>query len=222
MFYVIVLKIHVINCQGFLVLFRSTSDTIVAGMLLSLAYLKAIQWLAPFKDPVMNRIKETSLWQIFFVFFIALLIKMDDVNSDMLVVCLMLVFFANFWILLGQYLVQYCGRHLCVPDTAARRVGNNVMGAVEMQNVTTSLVLSSDKSSCLVNNDAMREGSGEDGISTVGGSGGHHVCVAASVTGPPPAVAAAGSQGQGQSSLSSDMHTAVGHTQTHSPFHPTT
>ena len=74
------------NHQGFLVLFRSTSDTIVAGMLLSLAYLKAIQWLAPFKDPALNRIKETSIWQIFFVFMIALLIKMDDIDSDFLVV----------------------------------------------------------------------------------------------------------------------------------------
>jgi hypothetical protein len=69
------------HCQGFLVLFQSTSDTIVAGMLLSLVYLKAIQWLAPFKDPMLNRIKETSVWQIFFVFLIALLIKMNDIDS---------------------------------------------------------------------------------------------------------------------------------------------
>jgi hypothetical protein len=43
--------------SGLSLLFRSTSDTIVAGMLLSLAYLKAIQRLAPFKDPALNRIK---------------------------------------------------------------------------------------------------------------------------------------------------------------------
>jgi hypothetical protein len=110
--------------KGFLVLFRSTSDTIVAGMLLSLAYLKAIQWLAPFKDPALNLMKETSIWQIFFVFMIAQLIKMDDIDSDFLAICLMLVFFVNFLILLGQYLVQCCGRHhVCVPDTAASQEG---------------------------------------------------------------------------------------------------
>lgn len=93
-------------------LFQSTSDTIVAGMVLSLIYLKMIQLLKPFTDPGLNRIKETSIWQIFFVLFIALLLKTRAVNSDFLTVCLLLAFFANFILLLGQYLWQYGLQHL--------------------------------------------------------------------------------------------------------------
>jgi hypothetical protein len=213
------------NRQGFLVLFRSTSDTIVAGMLLSLAYLKAIQWLMPFQDPELNRIKETSIWQIFFVFQIALLIKMDDVDRDLLTACLLFVFFVNILILLVQYLVQCCGRHVCVHSTAAGEVGKD-MGAVEMQK-TSALAISNDAFS---SGSDVREGSGSEDITittTAGGSAGHHVRVtASSVPGPPPAVpTAAGSQSQSQSqsqsSPSSNTHSVVGHSHTHSPFHPT-
>jgi hypothetical protein len=181
------------------VLFRSTSDTIVAGMMLSLVYVKAIQWLTPFKDPALNRIKETSLWQIFFVFFIALLIKMNDVDSDFLLVCLLLVFFVNFLILVGQYLLQWCGRRVCVSHTAAGQELEKDVGSVEMQNHdVTSVVVSPDTSVV----SAVREGGAkEDGTTAAGGTAGH-VCVSA-----------AGSD---------MMHTASGgHTPTHSPFHPT-
>jgi hypothetical protein len=83
-------------------------------MLLSLIYLKLVQLLKPHSDPVLNRIKETSIWQIFFVFLIALLLHTNAVESVFLTVCLMLVFFGNFILLLGQYLVQYWLRHACV------------------------------------------------------------------------------------------------------------
>jgi hypothetical protein len=63
------------------------------GMLLSLAYLKMIQLLKPFTDPELNRIKETSIWQIFFIFLIALLLKTYEVDGGLLTVCLLLVFF---------------------------------------------------------------------------------------------------------------------------------
>jgi hypothetical protein len=208
------------NDQGFLVLFRSTSDTIVAGMLLSLAYLKAILWLAPFKDPALNRIKETSVWQIFFVFLIALLIKMDDIDSDILVVCLMMVFFLNFLIMLGQYLVQCCGRHVCVPDTAASQEagGGDMIGAVEMQSAT-SLVVSPNtlSSSSSVVSAARDISGGEDGTinTTAGGSAGH-----VTVPGLPPAGAGSQSQSHSKSSSASDMHTSVDTHYTHSPFHP--
>ena len=102
------------GAQGFLVLFQSTSDTIVAGMLLSLTYLKMIQLLRPFADHDLNRIKETSIWQIFFVFLIALLLKNRDVNSDILTICLFLIFFLNFFLLLGQSLVQCGQKRSCV------------------------------------------------------------------------------------------------------------
>jgi hypothetical protein len=122
------------------VLFRSTSDTIVAGMLLSLAYLKAIQWLTPFKDPALNRIKETSVWQIFFVFLIALLIKMDDVDSEFLAASLLLVFFANIVIWLGQCLVQCC-EHNAACVSRQVRDGEKVM-KVEMQGSVSPAVSS--------------------------------------------------------------------------------
>jgi len=86
------------------VLFHSTADTIVAGILLTLVYLKTIQLLHPFADQQLNIIKETSLWQIFLVFFIALLIKMNDVNSDFLTASLILTFFANFLLMGWQWM----------------------------------------------------------------------------------------------------------------------
>jgi hypothetical protein len=118
------------------VLFRSTSDTIVAGMLLSLVYLKAIQWLAPFKDPALNRIKETSIWQIFFVFQIALLIKMDDVDRDLLTACLLFVFFVNFFLMLGQYLLQY--GDVCTPTSLSGDAGIEMEKCVSVLSVSMS------------------------------------------------------------------------------------
>jgi hypothetical protein len=85
------------------VLFESTADTIVAGMALSLTYIKVVQLLQPFKDPQLNLIKETSLWQIFFIFLIAMLIKMDEVDSEFLTMCLLLTFFMNFAMLGWQW-----------------------------------------------------------------------------------------------------------------------
>jgi hypothetical protein len=217
-------------CQGFLVLFRSTSDTIVAGMLLSLAYLKAIQWLAPFKDPALNRIKEISVWQIFFVFMIALLIKMDDIDSDFLAVCLLLVFFVNFLILLGQYLVKCCS--VRVPRSGvSRKAGDekNHFEEVEMRAVVSP---ADTLSSSLVNDTGTveEESGSEDGTAgitttttTAGGIiTGHERVAADSVTVSPLAVAAAaGSQSQSQSSSASDMmlHTDTAVEHTHSPLH---
>ena len=81
----------------------------MAGMVLSLTYLKVVQLLQPFTDPWLNQIKETSLWQIFFVFLIALLIEMNDVDRHFLTVCLMLAFFINFIVLGVQWLLRRCG-----------------------------------------------------------------------------------------------------------------
>ena len=126
------------NPQGFLVLFQSTSDTIVAGMLLSLAYLKMVQLLKPYTDQELNRIKETSIWQIFFVFLIALLIKMNDVDKNFLAVCLLLVFFANFAILFGQYLVHRFEWLSCGPQSVTWRAGDGEKEMeVEMESATS-------------------------------------------------------------------------------------
>jgi hypothetical protein len=165
----------------------------VAGMLLSLVYLKAIQWLAPFKDPTLNRIKETSVWQIFFVFTIALLIKMDDIDSDVLTFCLLLAFSINFFIMIGQYLVQSCGRHV-VTTTRRRHVDSTNMNkdstmedGVEME-ITPSSLLPSSSSSSSSSSASITEEEEE------GGAGGRH------------------DSGGGGSDVVADGHT-------HSPFH---
>jgi hypothetical protein len=226
----------VIHRQGFLVLFRSTSDTIVAGMLLSLAYLKAIQWLAPFKDPALTRIKETSVWQIFFVFLIALLIKMDDVDGDFLAVCLILVFFVNFLILLGQYLAQRCGCHACVSRhvSSEQIMGKDMMGAgaVEMQNAASMVVcpdsssLSSSSSTTTVSAVGEQEGGGSKELegattaTTTGGATARSTCSPRPRSSPPPplpssaaCVTTGGAGGAGG---------GAGRGHTHSPLHPTT
>ena len=98
-------------------LFESTADTIVAGIVLSLIYLKAVQLLQPYADEQLNIIKETSLWQIFFVFLIALLIMMDNVDRDFLTVCLLITFFVNILIVGGQLVLHGCIRLNCVGST---------------------------------------------------------------------------------------------------------
>lgn len=114
-----------------MVLFKSTSDTIMAGMMLSLVYLKMVQLLQPFIDPQLNVIKETTLWQIYFVFLIALLIKMDDINSDFLTFCLMLTFFFNFILFGGIRCAQHWKKLNCLSKYTERAPRVN---AVESDN----------------------------------------------------------------------------------------
>lgn len=135
-------------------LFNSTVDTIIAGLMLSLVYLKAVQLLQPFSDPQLNIIKEISLWQIFFVFLIALLIKMNESHYDFLTVCLLVTFFANFILLAGQYVV-----HLllgCIAPTAKtlkRQSCNTSSSAVDALDIEMESVLSMASSS----NDILRK-----------------------------------------------------------------
>jgi hypothetical protein len=210
------------------VLFRSTSDTIVAGMLLSLAYLKAIQWLAPFKDPALTRIKETSVWQIFFVFLIALLIKMDDVDGDFLAVCLILVFFVNFLILLGQYLAQRFGSHACVSRHVASEqiMGKDMMGAgaVEMQNAASMVVCpdsssssSSSSTTTTVSAVGEQEGGGSkelEGATTA--TTARSTCSPRPRSSPPPPLPSSAT------CVTTAAAAGAGRGHTHSPLHPTT
>lgn len=74
--------------------------------MLSLAYLKALQVKKPFIDPELNLIKETSIWQIYFVFLIALMIQIDEIDRMVLTMALMFVFFANIIIFVGKWLAH--------------------------------------------------------------------------------------------------------------------
>ena len=120
-FQMIVVLNFIDNWQGFLALLPTTADIIVAGIVLSLAYLKAIQVLKPYTDPELNRIKETSIWQVFLVFFIALLMKQNEIDRDILTYWLLLVFFANFVYIIGVYALAYLQRRLLI-----HKVLNNV------------------------------------------------------------------------------------------------
>lgn len=144
--------------QGFLVLFHSTWNTVVAGMLLSLTYLKTVQLLRPFKDPELNRIKETSVWQIFFVFLIALLIKTEEIDSNSLTACLLLVFFFHFFLLLGKYVVRYWERR--VAKSPGEADSEAEMVTIKISSTLTSAVMSTGADSLVVNQSGGSSGGG--------------------------------------------------------------
>mgnify|MGYP003386388082 CR=1 FL=1 len=223
-------------------LFQSTSDTIVAGMLLSLTYLKLIQLLQPFTDPGLNRIKETSIWQIFFVFLIALLLKTNAVDSDFLTVCLLLIFFMNFILLVGQYVAQCLLRYACVgvKRDSKRRSGGVEKGGdrdvsmeMEMDRRTTlsaSLpgVMSAITSSGQQKSRGSSRGSSSRGSSSGGAGGGGRGSVEemredAVVTRDPSSTGSTGStsirEDSVRSAVDTDVHTTDQHAQIRSPFH---
>jgi hypothetical protein len=70
---------------------------IVIGLLLSLLFIRLYDSFDPFDDHVVSAVKNLSQWQIFFVFFIALLFKADfsSIDSEALVGCLVFIIFAN-------------------------------------------------------------------------------------------------------------------------------
>ena len=93
-------------CQGFLILIRSTSYKIMVGTWLTLSYLKLVQHFKPYLDNELNRMKETSLWQIFFIFYLALLIKYDNIDADLLKALLVVTFFANYLMYISHFVIR--------------------------------------------------------------------------------------------------------------------
>ena len=86
---------------GILVLIAQGSAVqIVVGALLTLSFLYLYARYEPFTDGFVLSIKIVSYWQIFFVFWIALLIKADfsSMDSHSLGICLVVVIFANLFI----------------------------------------------------------------------------------------------------------------------------
>jgi hypothetical protein len=83
---------------GILVLIaQGSAIQIVVGALLTLSFLHMYARYEPFRDSFVLSIKIISYWQIFFVFWIALLIKADfpSMSERALGVCLLLAIFAN-------------------------------------------------------------------------------------------------------------------------------
>lgn len=86
---------------GILVLIaQGSAIQIVVGALLTLTFLQLYARYEPFTDDFVLSIKIVSFWQIFFVFWIALLIKADfpSMSFHSLGVCLVIVIFANIFI----------------------------------------------------------------------------------------------------------------------------
>jgi hypothetical protein len=83
---------------GILVLIaQGSAIQIIVGALLTLTFLYLYARYEPFTDPFVLSIKIVSYWQIFFVFWIALLIKADfpSVSLHSLGICLVFTIFAN-------------------------------------------------------------------------------------------------------------------------------
>lgn len=80
---------------------------IFVGMVATFIYLKLVQHFEPYIDRELNRMKETSLWQIAFILLLALLIKADEINFSALRAFLVITFFANFIVLLCEQSVHF-------------------------------------------------------------------------------------------------------------------
>ena len=74
---------------------------------MTLCYLKLVQYFKPYIDDKLNHMKETSLWQIYVIFFLALLIKYTYVDDKVIKYFLIVTFFANFIILFFDITLQY-------------------------------------------------------------------------------------------------------------------
>jgi hypothetical protein len=90
---------------GILVLIvQGSAVQIIVGSLLTLTFLHLYARYEPFSDAFVLSIKIISYWQIFFVFWIALLIKAEfhSISDRLLGVCLVFTVFANVIIDLGK------------------------------------------------------------------------------------------------------------------------
>ena len=137
-----------------------------------------IQLLKPFADPKLNDIKETSIWQIFFVFLIALLIKNNDSDSVFLAVCLMVTFFMNFIILGVKFVANWWLRYRS-HTTLGDQDGQEVGGVAEKEEVEVEMngrlsrsteFCNSNNKSCTVDPNNDSAGDSMTRSTTCGGS----------------------------------------------------
>jgi hypothetical protein len=110
---------------GILVLIaQGSAIQIVVGALLTLSFLHLYARYEPFADGFVLSIKIVSYWQIFFVFWIALLIKADfpSMSDHSLGICLVVVIFANLFIDLWKALWTFLSPSLCSGHDLLARV----------------------------------------------------------------------------------------------------
>jgi hypothetical protein len=97
---------------GVLVLIaQGSAAQIVVGILLALFFLKLYDSWKPFADDTVQSVEIVAQWQVFFVFFVALLLKADfgSLDTVTLDVCLVLAVFANILLDLGRLLMGCIG-----------------------------------------------------------------------------------------------------------------
>jgi hypothetical protein len=92
---------------GILVLIsQGSAIQIIVGALLTLFFLQLYDKCEPFSDKLILSIKIVSSWQIYFVFWIALLIKADfpSISLHHLGICLVFTVFGNFMYDFGKFI----------------------------------------------------------------------------------------------------------------------
>ena len=83
---------------GFLVLFGPGSSLQVTfGLLLALLYVNLYIYYAPLFTESLQNTKIATLWQLYFIFFLVLIIKAEFVDSEdvWIVICFILLIFAS-------------------------------------------------------------------------------------------------------------------------------
>jgi predicted outer membrane repeat protein len=122
---------------GVLVLIAQGTDVqIVVGIVLSLFFLKLYESWKPFTDVTVQSVEIVAQWQVFFVFFIALLLKADFGSLDIatLDVCLVLAVFANILLDLGRLLMGYvCARDVATKEEIAKNCKDLVGGSGDVE-----------------------------------------------------------------------------------------
>lgn len=91
--------LHRLLLTGVLVVIDQGSGTqVIVGSIIALFFLKLCSVYQPFIDPRLQILRETCQWQIFFVFFLALVLKADfqSVHRSMIDSLLVLALIANF------------------------------------------------------------------------------------------------------------------------------
>ena len=106
------LTLYRLSVSAFLVVVGHSSNLhIILGTLFTLVFAKISEYYVPFLDHDIEIVYTISFYQIFFIFFSAMLIKGGFVKSEdgILIACLMIAVFTNVLVDLLRFL-QYCYR----------------------------------------------------------------------------------------------------------------
>ena len=97
-FWEVLETVHRLLLTGVLVVIaQGTGAQIIVGVTLALFFLKLIDYYRPYTDPSVQHIRVMCQWQLYLVFFLALVLKADfaSVNRTALDALLILIIIAN-------------------------------------------------------------------------------------------------------------------------------